>query len=500
MSEYTHTPNTICFKDIEKNDFNLSASQYNKVIIPNDNCKLVRDFLTRNLVRGDLGVEVGAMNYIEESPYKFIRTKALQSHSFLLDITQETALPVLPNEFIQMHLRKGDLLISKDSNIGEIVILDKDYPNFMLSSAIYKLPVKEEWKYYLLSFVKHSIFREQLDSMVPKGATIRHAKTMFLDCKIPLPKYNTEAIVVFVSILTQAIINKEIQIKVRFNKILELIEEELKLNQKPNNFVYKLPKFKDLSDIGRLDTNMYRYSFKKEIFYIINYEGGFKTIEQLGFKMSRGQNLQVSNIGKSIYSPKWYPNFYTLILPMFLSKYGTVDKVSYLGNRNTLKTLKKGDLIFGAEGFEKGRSVVIVEEQLNSITNIHGITFQQDKHDLNNAIFVKCILDYLRSKGLIDLFAVGGNGGSLAQKYWTYIPFPLFSDKKRTEIVSLYFNSTEYDTQKFTVENFIEKDIEFNKKAGIYELDKSLKQLKLILNETIDDIVNNNEVNINFNI
>ena len=35
MSEYTHTPNTICFKDIEKNDFNLSASQYNKVIIPN---------------------------------------------------------------------------------------------------------------------------------------------------------------------------------------------------------------------------------------------------------------------------------------------------------------------------------------------------------------------------------------------------------------------------------------------------------------------------------
>ena len=144
--------------------------------------------------------------------------------------------------------------------------------------------------------------------------------------------------------------------------------------------------------------------------------------------MSRGQNLQVSNIGKSIYSPKWYPNFYTLILPMFLSKYGTVDKVSYLGNRNTLKTLKKGDLIFGAEGFEKGRSVVIVEEKLNSITNIHGITFQQDKHDLNNAIFVKCILDYLRSKGLIDLFAVGGNGGSLAQKYWTYIPFPLFSD------------------------------------------------------------------------
>lgn len=158
MSEYTHTPNTICFKDIEKHDFNLSASQYNKVIIPNDNCKLVRDFLTRNLVRGDLGVEVGATNYIDKSPYRFIRTKALQAHSFLLDITKETALPILPNIFVQMNLKKGDLLISKDSNIGEIVILDKDYPNYMLSGAIYKLPIKEKWKYYLLSFIKHDIF------------------------------------------------------------------------------------------------------------------------------------------------------------------------------------------------------------------------------------------------------------------------------------------------------------------------------------------------------
>lgn len=48
------------------------------------------------------------------------------------------------------------------------------------------------------------------------------------------------------------------------------------------------------------------------------------------------------------------------MLPKFLSKYGTVDKVEYLGNPNSLKTLKKGDLIFGAEGFEKGRSIVII--------------------------------------------------------------------------------------------------------------------------------------------
>ncbi len=122
------------------------------------------------------------------------------------------------------------MIISKDSNIGEIVILDKDYPNYMLSGALYKLPVSEK-KYYLLAFVKHNIFREQLDFMVPKGATIRHAKTMFLDCKIPMPNHNAENTIKFVELITQAIINKERLIKERHSVIIELIEKELLENQ-----------------------------------------------------------------------------------------------------------------------------------------------------------------------------------------------------------------------------------------------------------------------------
>ena len=53
-------------------------------------------------------------------------------------------------------------------------------------------------------------------------------------------------------------------------------------------------------------------------------------------------------------------------------------KKEYLGNPNELKTLKKGDVIFGAEGNEKGRSLAIIEEQSNTITNIHGITLNQN--------------------------------------------------------------------------------------------------------------------------
>ncbi|NIA11489.1 MAG: hypothetical protein GWP10_17655 [Nitrospiraceae bacterium] len=497
-SRYIKTPEFVSIKDVEQNEYTLSSSQYMDLVMSNQNFLYVRDFLSRPLKRSDLGTEIGSVNYITKSHYYFVRTKALQPHSFLPEITSESALPILPKAFHKDDLKEGDLLISKDSNIGEIIILDKDYPNYMISGALYKLPVIKQ-KYYLLAFIKHQIFREQLDFMVPKGATIRHAKTMFLDCKIPMPNKKVDETIKFVELLTQAIINKEKLIKQRHNHILEIIETELKENQKPNKFKFDFPTINEVSEIGRLDTNLYRERFKETDFLIKNYKGGFQTIYDYGFKLSRGQNLQVSNIGKSIYSEKYFDKFYTLILPKFLSKYGTIKTVKYLGNVKELKALQKGDLIFGAEGFEKGRSIVIIEEKEKAITNIHGITIQQHNQNLTTSIFIKCCLDYLREKGLVDLFAVGGNGGSLAQKYWKRIPFPNFFDDKQKEIAKLYHNSNiEYMCENATLDNFLATDKTYNNKAGIFELDKTAKKLKAKLNQAIDDIINDKQVNISF--
>lgn len=199
-NKYVKTPAIVSFSSIEKKDYSLSSSLFMELTIPNNNFLYVRDFLNRPLKRKDLGVEVGSLNYIGQSTHYFLRTKALQSHTFLPEITSETALPIMPSLFVKMNLKEGDLIISKDSNIGEIAILDTDYPNYMLSGALYKLPVDKR-KYYLLAFIKHDIFREQLDIMVPKGATIRHAKSMFLDCKIPMPNHNTENTIKFIELL-----------------------------------------------------------------------------------------------------------------------------------------------------------------------------------------------------------------------------------------------------------------------------------------------------------
>lgn len=496
--KYVDIPTFTTYNEIINKNHTLSATQYKSFNIVNENVKSVSDFLYRDLNREDLGYEVGSEAYVDDSSCYFIKTKALQPETYLLDINKESFQCIVPKALITSGLKKGDLIISKDSNVGEIAILDKDYPNCMLCGGIYKLPVKEN-KYYLLAFIKSELFREQIDYLVPRGSTIRHGKKKFLECQIPMPNLNSENTIKYVELLMQAIVNKEQEIHRKYNLILELIQNELEKNQKDESFKYSLPNISEIMELDRMDSSLYSKVFKKKEFLITNYKYGASTVEELGFKIFRGQNLQVSNIGKSIQTTTYKKGYYALVLPKFLSKYGTVNKVQYLGNPNLLKTLKKGDIIFGAEGNEKGRSLVILDEQNNTITNIHGITLNQNSHNMQKGICVKLMLDYYRSKGMIDDYAVGGNGGSLAIKYWGLLKFPNFPNHIEEKFVKLYSNPTvEYKCMDCNVNNFLEYDSDFNARSGIYEIDKTVKILKQKLEQAIENIASNIEVDCRF--
>jgi type I restriction enzyme S subunit len=487
--KYIGVPKTISYEECCKNSNVFAPSKYTR-------------FLPQNK---DLFVPMSSICTESKSKIVFDRKKKYEySEIGDIDVSNGT---IEHNCYYGMDLpsknpkqcKNGDILISTVRTYrGGIGMVTEEQLNYCCSPAIMVIRDVDTriTKEYLLAILRTDFFIEQILGFQTRGMYPRLDSDAMNKVIIPIPK--DEKVIDYITMLSIACLNKHSLIKQRHSETIRLIEKELCNNQKPDRFTYNLPKFDDITELSRLDTNMYNHYFKQEVFEITNYQNGYKSIEDLGFKMSRGQNLQVSNIGKSIYSKERHPKFYTLVLPMFLSKYGTIDEVKYLGNGNSLKTLKKGDLIFGAEGFEKGRSIVVIEEETNTITNIHGITLKQEAHNLTKAIFVKCFLDYLRSKGLVDLFAVGGNGGSLAQKYWPYIPFPNFPESKQKEIAALYYNSKKYDTSGFTLDNFLEKDNEFNSEAGIYELDKTAKQLKRILNKAIDDVVNDREVIVTF--
>jgi len=483
------------FSQIQKLGSLFAPSQLEVFDMPNKNIKFVKDFFDRELKPKDKGTEVGSDNYISKSSHFFIRAKALQKDSFLPYLTDETKIPITPHSYIEQDLKKGDLLISKDSNIGEIIILDKDYPNCMVSGAMYKLPITK-MKYYFLAFLKSRFFRNQLDLIVPKGSTIRHAKTLFLDCKIPLPNQkDKEEVIKLIEVLTQAIINKELEIELKTKRIDEIITKELTENQNKNKFDFIEPTYNKIDSIGRLDTGMYNKEYSKIKFLIENYQHGKSTLEDLGYKISRGQNLQISNIGKSIYSNSYKQGFYKLILSKNFTTNMTFSNEIYLGNTNNLKIIEKGDIIFSCRG-DLGRVIVFCDDLDNTITNIDNVHIKSKGKDIINKIFVGCFLNFLRRLNFLSLISITGSGADSFTKYhFDLLEFPNFMDSIQKEIARLYHNPSDYETPK-NLDSFLDLDSKWNNLSGIFELNESIKSFKIKLDRLLSMIVNDDRIDI----
>lgn len=483
----------VSFKDILSTKNNLAPSQLEVLAFPNHNFKFVKDFLTRKLVKSDNGHEVGSTNYISQSPKKFFKAKALTSTSYLPDFTPGSTEFIRPQVFVDYGLKKDDILISKDSNIGEVIILDKDYPDHMPSGAIYRLPVEEN-KYYLLAFMKSSVVKDQLDTMVPKGATIRHAKTLFLDCKVPLPNQtNADEVIAYVENMMRLIIDKEKAIQEKKLAINNLIDHELGMDD-DSDFTYKSTILSDLLHEKRLDTGLYGKEYQKVYNKIINYRHGHKTLKRLGYDIVRGQNLQISNIGRSIYTDVPTPDFYKLILSKDFTEWMTYTRNSYIGNPKALRTIKQGDVIFSCRG-DLGRVVVFCENQDGYITNIDNVHIRNKSASNTDNIFIGSFLLHLRSLDWLSKIAITGSGADSFTKYqFSYIKIPNFPDGIKLKIANLFYHSLPLPA--FDASNVVGTHREWNDTVGIYDLDKAVKAIQSRLDEVIDNITNNIPVDI----
>lgn len=474
-------PSQISLSQIETKDYSWSPSMYRQTIIANKNVVLLRDLLDKENPF-DKGNEPGSMWYLHNSSNYLIRTKALQEYSCLLYPKGNSIVPINPRVFVDFKLAAEDILLSKDSNVGEVAIVDGDnWSNYMFSGGIVRLHPSFD-RYYIYSFLKHPLFKVQLISMTSRGSTITHAKSLWLDCLIPFPNQpDSDKVVSYVSALMRAIVAKEIAIKKRHEAILLEINKELLTKQTGNSFSYAFPTNRDIGLTSRLDTGLYNEDFKKYKHLVDSYEKGSTCLSKMGIESRRGPNLAVSVIGKSLYSDEPKQNWYQLIRPTNISEYGTLTNKEWLGNKKELLTVNPKDLILGCEGFEKGRSIVIVEGIEKCTTNFHGTVLFSQNAELWEIIFVRCFLAYLREHGIIDWVGVGGSGGHMSPEYFDYLPFPNFPDAKKKEIAKLYYNESPPPSDKLTNDNFVEWHNQWNSTLGIYQLDRELEKLHTIL-------------------
>src|SRR3989304_1950484 len=116
--DYLRIPREVSLREIRDRDAAWSPSMFRRVIIPNANVKRVRDLLVSSKPF-EKGVEPGSIHYLRRSSHHFIRTKALQDHSYLLYPKGDAITPISPKVFEDYSLADGDILMSKDSNVGE---------------------------------------------------------------------------------------------------------------------------------------------------------------------------------------------------------------------------------------------------------------------------------------------------------------------------------------------------------------------------------------------
>ena len=486
---YLQIPTEVSSHDIRAKEFSWSPGMYRRVEIPNSNTRTVRELLDPNRPY-DKGTEPGSLYYMARSEWGFIRTKALQEHSTLLYPKGESIVALNPRgikDWKNFDLRDGDLLMTKDSNVGECVMVDGDgWANHAWSNGIVRLHPREN-HFYFFAFVKHPLFKAQLLSMLPKGVTITHARDLWLDCTIPFPNQSdAPRVVAYVSALMQAMMEKEKAIRSRSELILKTIETELDAHQtKP--FVFDHPTIHEIRRVGRLDAALYSKQYKQVLHSVEKYKHGSTNPKADGFEVVPGPSLEIKLLRVRVDCNEARPGFYALILPTNISDNGTLIRTQYLGTPKNLPLLQNGDIVFGESGCH--RSLVLIDVKENCTTNAHGIYARRSDGNLTKSIFLRCFYDWLDKTGIINLLAVGGNGGHFSPEYFSSLPVPKFPDEIQADIARLYHNPTLAPTTMPTLDDFVEWHRDWNENLGIWELDREMKALQTTLRQVQDQII-----------
>lgn len=491
--QYLRVPRTITTADVMARGLSWSPSMYRRVEIPTGKTRAVGDLLCG----WDKGGDPGSFFYLRQSTHYLIRTKALQDHSMLIYPKGDAITPLNPRAFESVNLSEGDILLSKDSNIGECAMVDGDrWKNHAISGGVVRLRPKID-RFYLFAFLKHPVYRAELHAMVPRGATLKHAKEMWLDCHIPFPDQPDAAHVErYVAALTEAIVDKERAIRDRHDAILQSIETELGQSKGGSQFVYSHPTLGEVSTTTRFDTGLYCRGFRAFKNRVDTYRRGPTTLSAMGARSRRGQNLAVSVIGRSLYAEEYKPGWYELIRPVNISEYGTLVRREWLGNRRKLPTVARGDLILGCEGFEKGRSIVLIDEPARTTTNFHGTALYWPGSEIWQTVWLRCYLAFLRDQGVVDWVGVGGSGGHMSPEYFDYLPIPRFPDDVQAAIAKLYHSPTSVLPTPSSVASFVAYHRARNAALGIWELDSDMKALQAELAAVQEAIIQGNTVRV----
>jgi hypothetical protein len=465
-------PKAIPINKLVSSNYSLSPNNYRLVSVKNPNLKPLRYYLNETTPYSQ-GIEPGSVAYVNRSRVGFLRNSCINKYN--LGWLPSKIIHLNPRYEIPNMINPFDVLLCKDANIGDACLfIDNGTGVYLHSSGVVRLNFQsDDFKFYCLAFMKDEYFLEQLDSMTPRGSTIRHAGERFMDCLVPLPRPGAEWVFPAIQCLCKNIGYSEYWCHRKTSQTVELIDEELMVNE----IAYSYPSIEKIIASKRLDAAFYSPELNELFQNVKKYPRGCCSLQEYGFTLRRGPNLAKRDLGRSIQSSKYKKNFNVLIYPSDISDAGYIFKSSYIGARAPIWFLEIGNILFAAEG-TVGKTFTVCNKSMRFTTNFHGtIIYPVDRNNpIEKSIFLGQFLSYLRLKEFFGKMAVGGQGGSFAIGYWNTIRIPNFSDEVVSKIAHLYHSSLTSETEQtreavHQLEPLV-FDIKKIEEAGIFELNE----------------------------
>lgn len=495
MKTYIEKPKVINISQVkEKNSFSINDF----LKIKNWNSEILKKFLEKSFINSN----IDSCYYYKNSKYFLVTNKALNDNILS---EEEKYIWVIPEWFKTKNkcvIQKWDLIIWNNWTLWQIAFIKKDF-YWITNSNVTLLRFNNLKSIYYLIWIFHSKwFRENCFTISTKSWTQQFITRDNLEnTKIPFPSKNNhrepEKIENLVSLITQNLIDKEEQIKLKNKIIDEKIEKELKENQTSWKYEYCFPTISWIRETSRLDTWLYWQKFKEFYSLVENYKYWYWNIEELWFKTKKWPNLAISVIWTSIYSDeKINKNFKQLILSKDVTEEWWIKKIKYIWNKKNLPTLKQYDFMLFAR-WDIGR-VLFIDDSLVWATSNFDVFFITSKLPYFKNIFLLNYFKFLKTHNFWEYFWVWGSWApSLTDYFLKKLKIPNFPDEKQQEIASLYYNKVEKNID-LTFENYLEKEKKRNSELWIFQLNMELFELRETLENLIDKIIMNEEINVDF--
>ena len=146
---YIRIPQTISYDELH-DKLSFSPKNYEGIFCKNKNTINLWELLKKEI----RGREIGSSSYISNSSCFFVRTGALNKSNFLLEYEKDSILPMKPEDFLNMELKKWQIIISKDGNVWECIVVDRNLKKYMLSWGLVCIDIDKSIIFYCFAFMK----------------------------------------------------------------------------------------------------------------------------------------------------------------------------------------------------------------------------------------------------------------------------------------------------------------------------------------------------------